>query len=153
MVATFAAMFAALYAAHMVGDHWIQTHPQSQTKGGPGSAARLADLRHVTTLTLTKAIVLLLAWATVGLSVTVWIVPALLIDAASHYWADRRSTLLRLARAMDRIYPGFGKVQFATLGSPRPGHDDNPSIGTGLYSLDQSWHVLWLFIAALIAAH
>lgn len=152
MPATFAATFAVLYAAHMVGDHWIQTHPQSQAKGGAGWRARLADLRHVASLTLTKVVLLLLAWAVVDLRVTVWIVPALLIDAASHYWADRRSTLLWLAGAMDRLYPGFGKVQFATLGTPRPGRDDNPSIGTGLYSLDQSWHVLWLFVAALIAA-
>jgi hypothetical protein len=29
---------------------------------------------------------------------------------------------------------------------------DNPSLGTGAYALDQSWHWFWLFIAALVTA-
>lgn len=29
---------------------------------------------------------------------------------------------------------------------------DNPSLGTGAYALDQSWHWAWLFVAALLTA-
>jgi hypothetical protein len=29
---------------------------------------------------------------------------------------------------------------------------DNPSLGTGAYALDQSWHWFWLFIAALVTS-
>jgi hypothetical protein len=36
------------------------------------------------------------------------------------------------------------------MGIPRPGTDDAAHLGTGAYALDQSWHVGWLFIAALI---
>jgi hypothetical protein len=72
------------------------------------------------------------------------LVAALLVDAVSHYWADRRVTLARLA---ERI----GKGEFYRLGAPREGHDDAPHLGTGAYALDQSWHIAWLFIAALIA--
>ncbi len=41
---------------------------------------------------------------------------------------------------------------FWYLGKPRFGKDDNPSLGTGAYALDQSWHYLWLFVCALILA-
>lgn len=57
----FASSFAALYVAHSVGDHWVQTSCQAARKGGEG-------------------------------------------------------------------------------------------IGTGAYALDQSWHHLWLWVAALIIA-
>jgi hypothetical protein len=44
----------------------------------------------------------------------------------------------------------LGMRGFVKLGAPRPGRDDNPSLGTGTYALDQSWHIGWLFVAALI---
>lgn len=69
------------------------------------------------------------------------------MDAASHYWADRRTTLRALAAAL-----GAGKAAFFDIGAPRPGHDDNPTLGTGAYALDQSWHIGWLFVAALVVA-
>jgi hypothetical protein len=51
--AVFAACFAALYTAHQVADHWLQTPAQAAGKGGPGWTGRLACARHVATLTLT----------------------------------------------------------------------------------------------------
>jgi hypothetical protein len=61
--AVFAAVFIALYVAHSVGDHWVQTSHQSAHKGRPGWVGRLADARHVATLTATKVAVLLpVAW-------------------------------------------------------------------------------------------
>ncbi|WP_058045526.1 DUF3307 domain-containing protein [Streptomyces roseifaciens] len=146
MAAVFAAVFVALYVAHSVGDHWVQSSHQSLNKGRPGWAGRLADTRHVLTLTLTKLAVLLLVAVLLGLPLSpLGIVAGLGIDAASHWWADRRSTLAWLAKVT-------GKGEFYRLGAPRAGHDDNPHIGTGAYALDQSFHHLWLLVAALIVA-
>jgi hypothetical protein len=145
-LAAVAAVFVALYTAHMVGDHWVQTHHQALCKAAAGWAGRWADTKHVATLTGTKLVALIaLCWRT-GLRPPLWqLAAALMVDALSHWWADRRTTLAALAELVD-------KTQFYTLGAPRTGHDDNPSIGTGAYALDQSWHIGWLFIAALIAA-
>ncbi|MEU6365429.1 transcriptional regulator [Streptomyces sp. NPDC046931] len=142
--ATFAAVFVSLYVAHSVGDHWVQTSHQSAHKGRPGWVARLADTRHAATLTATKVAVLLpVAWLLdLRLSV-LGTVAGLGIDAVTHWWADRRSTLAWLAKVT-------GKGEFYRLGAPRAGHDDNPHIGTGAYALDQSFHHLWLLVAALV---
>lgn len=146
--ATLAVTLGTLYAAHQFGDHWIQTPSQSLTKGGAGWAARIACAKHVATLTVTKAMFLIAAFAVAGLPIRpAWWAAGLTVDAASHYWADRRTTLRRLATLF-----GPRKAAFFDLGTPRPGRDDNPSLGTGAYALDQSWHVAWLFAAALITA-
>ncbi|MFJ2632729.1 DUF3307 domain-containing protein [Streptomyces sp. NPDC087422] len=143
---TFAAVFAALFVAHSVGDHWVQTDAQAQAKGRPGWAGRWADTRHVATLTITKLVLLLPAGLLLGLHLSVWgLAVGLGVDAVTHWWADRRTTLARLAEVL-------GSGGFFRMGAPRPGCDDNPSLGTGAYALDQSFHYLWLFIAALVIA-
>lgn len=142
----FAVVFIAFYAAHQVGDHWVQTGGQAARKGLPGWPGRRACAAHVLTLNGTKCAAVLIVMLVTGLQLAVWpLAAALMIDAASHYWADRRTTLAALARLL-------GKSGFYTLGAPRAGHDDNPSLGTGAYALDQSWHIGWLFAAALIAS-
>ncbi|MDQ1041790.1 transcriptional regulator [Streptomyces sp. V4I2] len=151
--ALFAAVFIALYVAHSVGDHWVQSSCQAATKGQPGWTGRLACGRHVLGLTLTKVVVLVPVVLVLDLSVTaLGVALGLGLDMASHYWADRRTTLKRLA---DHV----GKAEFYSLGTPNhPGHPTTaegtyaPTLGTGAYALDQSWHMLWLGIAALIIA-
>jgi len=144
--AAFAAVFAALYAAHHVGDQWVQTHEQALAKGGPGWAGRLACARHVASMTVTKVICLTLTAGITGLPLTVGHVAlGLALDAISHYWADRRVTLARLAARV-------GKSGYYVLGAPRPGRDDNPTTGTGAFHLDQAFHVAFLWAAALIIA-
>jgi hypothetical protein len=144
--AVFAAMFAALYAAHQVGDHWVQTDAQALGKDAAGWPGRWACARHVASLTGVKATAVAVAVVSLGLPVSVLaVIGGLAADAASHYWADRRFTLARLAARL-------GQGRFYALGSPRPGHDDAPHLGTGKYALDQAWHIGWLFIAALIIA-
>ncbi len=144
--AVLASVFAALYAAHSFGDHWVQTHDQACGKGAPTWSGRLACAAHVATLTLTKTAALAALVLLVGVTLHPFaVVAGLTVDAVSHYWADRRTTLAKLA---DRI----GKGGFYRMGAPRPGTDDAPHLGTGAYALDQSWHVAWLFIAALIIA-
>ena len=143
--ATFAAVFAALYAAHQVGDHWVQTDHDARHKGGPGWAGRRACASHVLSMTITKVVALVALTLVTGLDTSpLWITVALAVDAISHYWADRRTTLAQLAAALP--VRGFYK-----LGQPREGHDDAHHIGTGAYALDQSWHIGWLFVAALIS--
>jgi Protein of unknown function (DUF3307) len=145
----FAVSFVALWVAHQVADHWVQTNHQAAHKGLPGWAGRAACARHVTTYTLTQVLALLAAAAVTGVrSGVLAVAGGVACSAVSHYWADRRTTLAWLAGCLSR----FGKDGFYRMGMPRPGRDDNPSLGTGAYALDQSFHVLFLFIAALIIA-
>ena len=143
---TFAVVFATLYAAHQVGDHWVQTGRQAAGKAAAGWPGRLACVRHVATLTAVKATAVALALTVTGLRPGVLAVAiGLALDAASYYWADRRVTLRGLASAL-------GRSEFFLLGAPRDGQNDAPHLGTGAYALDQSWHIAWLFAAALIAS-
>ncbi|MCA6094028.1 transcriptional regulator [Streptomyces sp. SCA3-4] len=153
MAAVFAAAFIALYVAHSVGDHWVQSSCQAAEKGLPGWPGRLACARHVFGLTVTKCAVLVPVVLLLRLPVTVLgLALALVVDAGTHYWADRRTTLAWLARAC-------GRGEFYSLGTPS--HPAVPAtatgtpaahLGTGAYALDQSWHHLWLGVAALIIA-
>ncbi|MEV6890782.1 DUF3307 domain-containing protein [Kribbella sp. NPDC051137] len=151
MTAAFAAYMLALLTAHTVGDHWIQTHTQATCKGKPGWAGRLACLRHVASYTATTALLGLLVWQVLDLHLS-WLgfVAGQALSAATHYLADRRIHLERFAR-------WIGKTDFLRLGVPRAGtdrngnaYDDNPSLGTAGYALDQSFHHLCLFAAALL---
>lgn len=156
---TFAAVFVTLYVAHQVADHWLQTHHQACTKGDPGWPGRMACARHVATYTATAvallaAVALLLPLPLSVLGVAI----GQAVSAVTHYWADRRTTLRAFAEAV-------GKGGFYQFGAPRshlppaPGEwrpagaatsHDNPTLGTGAYALDQSFHVFWLFVAALV---
>lgn len=165
---TFAVILPALLVAHHVGDHWLQTDYQAQQKGSAGWAGRLACARHVTTYTAVTAGAVALVWWLFALPISPWwFAVGQLVSAVTHYWADRRFTLAGLC---ERI----GKGDFYRLGSPRAAasahavyerdtevylhHEgqivgwDNPTLGTGAYALDQSWHWAWLMVAALITA-
>ncbi|GAA3225226.1 DUF3307 domain-containing protein [Nonomuraea helvata] len=140
----FAVVFIALYVGHHLGDQWVQTHAQACGKGERSRAGQLHCLAHVATLTATKVITLAVAAIATHLPLSLWlVVVALVVDAASHYWADRRYTLAALAERL-------GKAGYYRFGMPREGRDDNPSTGTGAFHLDQSWHLLWLFVATLL---
>jgi hypothetical protein len=123
--ATFGAAFAGLYAAHAVGDHWVQTGRQAAAKGLRDWVGRRACAAHVATLTAVKLAFLLAVAGVCGMRLSVpWLAVALGVDAVSHYWADRRFTLAGLAGRL-------GKADFYRLGAPREGRDDNPTLGTG----------------------
>ena len=166
VAASFAAVAVALYVAHQVADHWVQTSHQAAHKGKPGHEGRLACLAHVASYTLCTTLAVLVTWLLLDLPVTLGgVILGQVISAVTHYWADRRTTLQRLAERL-------GLAGFYRLGSPRPvrvlvvdehGHVahgadgtpvtvpvDAPSLGTGAYALDQSWHYAWLGVAALV---
>ncbi|GAA0538820.1 DUF3307 domain-containing protein [Saccharopolyspora thermophila] len=143
---TFAAVLPSLLVAHNVADHWVQTSHQAGHKHLRNWVGRWNCFKHVATYTAVTALVVALVWALLGLAITpVGFVLGQVVSAVTHYWADRRFTLARLAAIS-------GNAGFYRLGAPRHGHDDNPSLGTGAYALDQSWHWLWLFVAALLTA-
>lgn len=140
-----AAVFVALYAAHMVGDHFVQTHSQACGKGANTSVGAKLCAQHVASLTGTKLVFILALWVPTGIPIDpVSLVIGIVIDAGSHYMIDRR---FRFSAFCESI----GKGEFYRLGSPREGHDDNVTLGTGAYALDQSAHIGFLFLAALIA--
>lgn len=135
MAATmFAAVFVALYAAHQVADHWVQTQHQADHKGQPGWAGRMACAAHVATYTLTAVLALvLLAVATGWRPEVLPLLAGLTVSAVSHYIADRRTPLRWIA---DRLGKDPAWLER----------------GGGMYALDQSWHIGWLFVAALVIA-
>ncbi|MFI9327765.1 hypothetical protein ACIGZJ_09475 [Kitasatospora sp. NPDC052868] len=142
--ARFAAAYALLRASADVADHWIQTDHQAATKGqhnhieGQSSAAgRRACAAHVATYTAAQGVVLLAGTRLLGIRLRpLPVAAALALSAATHYAADRREPLRRLADAT-------GKGRFVRLAD----HGLN-----GGYLLDQSWHHAFETCAALIAS-
>lgn len=130
--AVFAVVAVALAAGHWTGDYWIQTNSQAAAKGRPGWPGRLACAAHVATYTLALAACLAAAAAELGVPVTAGHAAAgLAVSAVTHYYADRRGPLRRLAAAL-------GKGGYWDNGGSAP--------------LDQAWHWWWLFVSALVIA-
>jgi len=139
--AMFAAVFAVYAAGHQVGDYWVQTHGQATRKGLPGWVGRRACAAHVATYTLTLAACLALAGWQLHMPLSpVRAAAGLAVSALTHYAADRRRPLERLAEVLGAsLVPGKGDYWHAGDG-----------MATGAAHLDQAWHWLWLFAAALI---
>ena len=138
MASVFAAVFAAYAAGHQVGDYWVQTNGQAARKGLPGWPGRCACAAHVATYTLTLAGCLALAWWWLTLPLSLpWPACGLAVSAVTHYFADRRRPLERLAGLIP------GKLGFWRAGD---------GLASGAAHLDQAWHWWWLFAAALVTA-
>ena len=115
----------------------MQTSHQAMRKGLPGWAGRIACAKHVATYTLTLAACLALAAWRLSLPVSIgWAATGLAVSALTHYFADRRKPLAKLADLLGN--GGFWR--------------SGEGLASGAAHLDQSWHWLWLFIAALITA-
>jgi|ERR1041384_2802912 hypothetical protein len=154
----------ALYATHHVGDYWVQTDHQAGCKGKPGADGRLACTAHVLSYLATQvAGVGLAVWA-LDIPVSLWgLVLGLLVSGATHYMADRRDhgLMFWIARKLGKsgfMRLGVPRVAWATVsleldGAPVKVRLDNPSLGTGSWALDQSWHIFWgVFVTAIIMA-
>lgn len=165
-IGAFAGIAVALYAAHHVGDYWVQTDHQAQHKGAEGKIGRRACRTHVLSYLLTQSLFMLAVEIVTDFRVTtVGAFLALFVSGVTHYVADRREhgLMFKLARRLP------GKARFLMLGVPRESvhlvsHTngewsgdaalvhDNPSLGTGAWALDQSWHIFWgVFVAGLVA--
>lgn len=157
----FAAIAITLYAAHHVGDYWVQRDVDARHKGDPGTLGRLHCLSHVLSYVATQIVFLFIASSVAH---TRWLPFSigLLISGVTHYIADRRAPLTWIASLIP------GKSEFVKLGVPRNGNIlvhldenptmkrvslDNPQLATGLWALDQSWHIFWgVFVTALVMA-
>lgn len=140
---------AALSAAHEVGDQWVQTGHQAYTKGEPGRRGRLACAAHVATYSATGVAAVLAASRWLGVPMKGRALAAgIAVNALTHYMADRRTPLRRLAAlAGNEDYLACSTVVRS------PGADAvDTGPGTALFHLDQSWHYAWIFISALVAA-
>lgn len=170
---TAALVFAALFAAHGIGDVWVQRHRHALAKGAPDRHGQVACAIHVTTYTLTTTAAVLLVWGLpLGTHIT-WagLAAGQAFSAITHYAIDRRWTL--------RVLAGWaGKLDYHDLGQPRPlivvatewaepvdaaglpdEQDitvlvplDNMPAATGANSLDRTAHYAALFAAALLTA-
>jgi hypothetical protein len=99
----FPVVAAALAAGHYAGDYWIQTHRQATRKGLAGWPGRAACAAHVASYTIALAACLALAtwWLAVPVS-PARVIAGLAVSAVSHYFADRRTPLARLACSAPR---------------------------------------------------
>lgn len=162
MTETFAALAVALYAAHHVGDYWVQTDHQARHKGDAGHRGRIQCSAHVLSYLATQTVTLAMVGLVLGLDVsTLGLLAGLAVSGVTHYLADRREhgVMFKLARLLP------GKADFLKLGVPHErlvtgtngeivGHaPGTPSLGTGAWALDQAWHIFWgVFVAALVMA-
>jgi hypothetical protein len=164
---TFGVVLPALLVAHAVGDFLVQTNRQATRKSLPGWLGRWACLGHVASYTLTSVVVVGCLWGAFDLDISpLGFVVGQLVSAVTHYFADRRKPLERLARLV-------GNGAFWDLGAPRngvawtedqrdvglyvPGRDgpepwDQETMGQGKYLIDQAWHLGWLLVAAYVMA-
>lgn len=138
----FAEVAIALYAAHHVGDYWVQTDHQAAHKGEAGDHGRQACLLHVLSYVLTQYLFLVALYLVTGVDPSViGLAAALAISGVTHYMADRREhgLMFKLARAV----PGRAKLL---------AYGGQHGFG-GAWALDQSWHIFWgVFVAALVTA-
>ena len=141
--AQFAAVYAALTAAHEVADHWVQIDDQAVTKGRRDRDGAIACAEHVITYTATQAVALYAVHRTTGMRLS-WrrAVLGLAVSAVTHYVADRQGGHWR-----DEEPRGVVRLAAAT------GHagwlQRDPNAG---YLMDQAWHKGWIAFAAAVAA-
>ncbi|RCV53486.1 DUF3307 domain-containing protein [Marinitenerispora sediminis] len=129
----FAAVAVAMLAAHEVADYWAQSEREAKHKGDDSAKGRVACASHVATYTAinTAAVVAVNRWLDLGLDPR-RIAAGQAVSAATHYLADRREPLRRLAYAT-------GNGPFCEMRG-------------GMALLDQSAHRTVLALAAAITA-
>jgi hypothetical protein len=110
----FAAIAVALYAAHHVGDYWVQRPIDAERKADAGPRGRLHCLTHVLTYLATQTVFLAVITLVLHLDTSLLgVVLGLLVSGGTHYIADRRRPLAWLAGLIP------GKADFMKLGAPR----------------------------------
>lgn len=143
--ARFATAYAALTAAHEVGDYWAQQDADAAAKGSPGREGVAACARHVAGYTTVQALALYTADRGLNLHLN-WhrATAGLAVSAITHYLADR--SMGQWATAGPGA-PAVVRLAHATGHSPWLTKD--PGAGP---LMDQAWHKGWITIAAAIAA-
>lgn len=141
----FAAAYAALTAAHEVGDYLVQRDADAAAKGKPGHEGAAACARHVLSYAATQAAALWTANRAFGLGLRPGrATAALLLSAATHYAVDRCAG----------HWPEDGDdapllVRAAHKAGKGPWLQKDPGAGA---LLDQALHKGWIALAAAVAA-
>ncbi|CAM3252316.1 DUF3307 domain-containing protein [Stackebrandtia soli] len=135
MAGEFAAVAVTLFIAHMVADHWAQTHVEATNKAKPGWCGRAWCALHVSIHTvISGAAVAVVAWR-LGLDLEpVWFAAGLVLSGATHFLADRRWFIEWLAGVTGSR--DFYQVRTGGICGP--------------YLLDQSWHIGWMLPVSLL---
>jgi hypothetical protein len=155
----FVVAYVLLRSAADLADHWIQTDHQAKNKGWhngdvehrkstgmveattviehTSAEGRKACAAHVASYVGTQAAALVVGSKVTGIKFnTKYIVAALAVSGVTHYVADRRAPLRKVAEAT-------GKGNFVRM----------TDFGmNGAYCLDQAWHHTFETIAAVVAS-
>ncbi len=149
--ATAALAFGAMLAGHYIGDQWIQTNGQACKKALNGGQSPSCALWHCAkhVITWTATTVAFLAGAGWWLHLPLkpgWLAAGIAVNAVTHFIADLRTPLIWLGQLLGRSnYIEHGQVV-------RPAGAERSGPGTAMFHLDQSWHIAWLLVAALLVA-
>ncbi|BBA98301.1 hypothetical protein RVR_4434 [Actinacidiphila reveromycinica] len=140
-----AVAYAALTAAHEVGDYIVQRDADAKAKGKHGPAGAAACARHVASYTATQGLALYAAdrylrlgldWRRAGAALLVSAVTHYVADRCAGHWPDDSKDAPLLVRAAHAA----GKTKWLQ-GDPAAG----PLI-------DQAWHKGCIAVAAAVAA-
>ncbi|MGY5127342.1 hypothetical protein [Streptomyces nigrescens] len=143
----FSAAWAALSAAHEVGDFLVQPDRDATDKGKEGAEGRIACARHVASYTATQAVALAAADRGLGLRLDWrWATAGLLVSAVTHYAADRSGGRWR---EDPKTQPTTRMVRLAHRAKKGGWLTRDPNAGP---LIDQAWHKGWIAIAAGVVA-
>jgi hypothetical protein len=148
---TTAVSFCAMLAGHYIGDHWLQTSGQACKKALNGGESRACALwhcaKHVITWSASTVAFVSVAgwWLHLPLHLG-WLAAGIAVNAVTHFVADLRTPLIRLAQLLGR----GGYIEHSQVMRPAGAQPTGP--GTALFHLDQAWHIAWMFVAALLIA-
>lgn len=149
---TAALAFGFMLAGHYLGDQWVQTSGQACKKALDAPGGRATALwhcaKHVLTWTATTTGFFLAAAWWLDLPVRPgWLLAGMAVNAGTHFIADLRTPLRWLA---EKVSLG-GYIAHAVI-TRNDGTVEQTGPGTGLFHLDQSFHIAVLAIAALVIA-
>lgn len=143
--------FAFGLAGHYAGDQWVQTSGQACNKALNGDGGRMCAIwncaKHVVTWSAAVTVFIALAgwWLHLPLRPG-WLAAGMAVNAVTHFVADLRTPLLWLARLVGR--DGY----LTAVDVVRRSGPAATGPGTALFHLDQSWHIAWLAVSALVIA-
>lgn len=145
--------FAFGLAGHYVGDQWIQTGSQACRKALNGGESRRVALwhcaKHVVTWTATVTVFISAAGWWLELPIRPgWLAAGMALNAVTHFVADLRTPLIWLGQLLGR----GGYMTSVTVVRVPGGPAEATGAGTALNELDQSWHIAWLAVSALLIA-
>jgi hypothetical protein len=145
--------FAFGLAGHYVGDHWIQTSPQACRKALNGGDSRTVAMWHCAKHVVTWAatVTVFIAGAAWWLHLPLrpgWLIAGMTLNAVTHFVADLRTPLIWIVRLVGR--GGYVDNCHVVRTAGAPAETTGP--GTAAFELDQSWHIAWLAVSALVIA-